>query len=729
MSRVFEEDYRTLTKVNPVKDLNNTSVHISSKGIDWIPAPSSGSAGLSPPQLLNLYYYMSLTRKVDEELAKLSLQGIAFGKHLPGIGNEATAIGASYALGKDDWVTLAIRDLGVFIVKGISPAQILMQACGKKNSPTNGWDSSLHMGDKEKRVIGLISHLGTMVPIATGCAFYEKYKETCNAVLAFCGDGATSTGDVHEALNIASVMKLPLVLVIENNQWAFGTPNRLQYNVPTLILRALGYGPNVEGYWIDGTNVLTVYGTVKEALDKAREEKIITIIEAVSMRYEGHSLADPFTTYVPAEQLEIWKRKDPIDTYKKILLSQGIASEKDILELDNRIKNEIGEAVALMEKSPRPDPSGFEDKVFIPSPKHTNEMLLPPPQEDRRITYHEAIHEALEEALENDPDVFIIGEDIGISNGAFKLTAGFSKKFDGLDWQEWWQRKETPSQRRIIDATLAEAGFCGLALGAVLGGLKAIVEFQYADFASEAFKMLVNYTATQNTRNMGPLNIVFRLPSGWAQSASQYHSVNPESWFASTPGLKIVAPITAFDAKGLFNASLCDGNPVLYLEYKNHYRRRPETLPPELNLAVPKYDYAVPIGKARVVKEGKDVSIITYGSQIFRVLEAVKEIEERSRASIEIIDLRTIVPYDRDLVSSSVRKTNKALVTCEAPRTGCFGNTIAQNIQEDNFEHLDAPVRLVAAADTPVPFSPELEKAHLPTTEKLVTAIEELLRY
>lgn len=728
MKDTFEERYIELLNINPIKDLEEKSVHISSKGIDWISTPRIESAGLNPLQMLDLYYYMALVRRVDQELAKLSRQGIAFGKHLSSTGNEATAIGASYAANKDDWATLAIRDLGVFIVRGMSVAQILMQACGKRDGPTNGWDGSLHMGDKKKRVVGLISHLGTMVPIATGCSFYEKYKKEGNTVLAFCGDGASSTGDVHEALNIASVMKLPLVLIIENNQWAFGTPNQLQYNVPTLALRTLGYGPNVEGYWIDGTNILTIYTTVKKALEQARKENVITIIEAVSMRYEGHSLADPFTTYVPTEQLKVWQRKDPIDTYKKILLSQDFALEEDILKLDNRIKDEVGDAVSLMEKSPRPDSVDFEKKVFIPSPRHTNEMLFPS-QKGRKITYHEAIHEALEEALEEDPDVFIIGEDVGISNGAFKITAGFSKKFDGLDWQEWWQKKEAPFQQRIIDAPLAEAGFCGLALGAALGGLKAIVEFQYADFASEAFKMLVNYAATQNVKNMGPLHIVFRLPSGWAQSASQYHSVNPESWFASTPGLKIVAPITAFDAKGLFRASLQDGNPVLYLEYKNYYRRRPETLPPELNLAVPGHNYVVPIGKARIVKEGNDISIITYGSQIFRVLEAVQEIEKRLNTSVEVIDLRTIVPYDRDCISSSVRKTNKALVTCEAPRTGCFGNTIAQNIQEDNFEYLDGPVRLIAAADTPVPFASELEEAHLPTAEKLIIAIEELLKH
>lgn len=728
MGKSFQEDYGILMKTDPIKDLNERSVYISSRGIDWIPAPILKSAGLSLQQLMDLYYYMVLMRRVDKEILNMSRKGMAFGKHLPGTGNEATAIGASYALGEKDWLAPAIRDIGTFLVRGMSIEKILMQACGKKDGPTNGWDASLHMGDKSKRIIGLISHLGTMAAIAAGCAFNEKYKETGNAALAFCGDGATSTGDVHEALNIASVMRLPLVLVIENNQWAFGTPNQLQFSVPTLALRSLGYGPNVEGYWIDGTNVLTVYATVKEALDKAKRENILTVIETVSMRREGHSLADPFTDYVPAEQLELWKQKDPIDNYKKILLSSGLASASDFMEVEAKIEKQLKTAVEQTEKAPPPDEINIRSRIFISSSQHPNELILPP-SHGRKITYHEAIHEALQETLESDPDVFLIGEDIGISDGAFKITAGLSKKFDGINWQERWNKKESFVQRRVIDAPLSEAGFCGLALGSLLGGLKAIVEFQYADFSSEAFKMIVNYAATQNTKNMGPLHIVFRLPSGWAPNTSQYHSVNPESWFSSTPGLKIVSPITAFDAKGLLKASLYDGNPVLFLEYKNYYRWRPETLPLELNLNVPDHDYSVPIGKARVVKEGKDISIITYGSQIFRALEAVQEIEKKLNISVEVIDLRTIVPYDRECVSLSVRKTSRVLVTCEAPRTGCFGNTIAQNIQEDNFEYLDAPIKLVAAADTPVPFAPELEKIHLPTKEKLIKAIEELVGY
>ena len=726
----FERDYRALSRLDITKDLDAQSIHISLKGIDWIPNPPPESLGLSPPQLLKLYYFMALTRRVDKEIASMSRKGLAFGKHLPATGNEATAVGASSALDDQDWLAPAIRDIGAFLVRGVPIEKILMQACGRKDGLTNGWDGSLHMGSKEKRIVGFISHLGTMLPIAVGCSFREIYNKTGNIALAFSGDGATSTGDIHEALNIASVMHLPLVVVVENNQWAFGTPNRLQFGVPTLALRVLGYGPNVEGYWIDGTNILTVYATVREAVRKARINNSITIIEAVSMRSGGHSLVDPYTSYVPTEQLEIWEKKDPIIRYKQTLIENGLALENELSKIDETIETEIRTAIEITERNPVPDGVGFKDRTYLSYSK--NQIESPPPnKEGRKITYHEALSEAHREILKRDPSVFIIGEDIGISNGAFKITQGLSTELDGINWKEWWSRKIAPSQRRVIDAPLAEAGFCGLALGAVLGdkGLKAIVEFQYADFSSEAFKMIVNYAATQNSRNMGPVHVVFRMPSGWAPNTGPYHSINPESWYASTPGLKIVAPITGFDAKGLLKASVYDGNPVLFLDYKNYYRWRPETLPPELDLAVPEIDYEVPIGKARIVKEGKDISIITYGSQIFRVLEAVRKLEAGSKISIEVIDLRTILPYDRECVSKSVRKTSRALVTCEASQTGCFGNTIAHNIQEDNFDYLDAPVTLVAAADTIVPFSPNLEKLHLPTVEKLIEAIEKLLKY
>ena len=728
MGKDFARDYETLCRVDPAKGLVAGSAHIFSGGINWIPAPRPETLGLSPPQLLELYYYMALMRRIDKEISNMFLKGMAFGKHLPGTGNEATAIGASYALEKLDWVTLGIRDIGVYALRGLPIEKLLMQACGKKDGPTNGWDGSLHMGDKNSRTIGLISHLGTSIALATGCAFSENYRKTGNAALAFCGDGTTSTGDYHEALRIASVMRLPLVVVVESNQWAFGTPNKLQFSGPTLALEALSNGPSVEGYWIDGTNILTVYSTVKTALEKAKKNKIISVIEATTMRLEGHSLVDPHTSYVPAEQLKIWRDKDPISRYKEVLLNSGIATMDDFATINSKIEGEFRVAVELTEKAPPPDESDFRNKVFVPSPKHPNE-LSSPPQGRNKMTYHEAIRGALRETLIKDPDVFIIGEDIGVSGGAFKITAGFSQEFDGVDWKEWWTKDELAPQRRIRDAPVAEAGFCGLALGALFGGLKAIVEFQYADFSSEAFKMIVNYAATQNVRNMGPMHIVFRMPSGWAPSTSIYHSVNPESWFASTPGLKIVAPITAFDAKGLLKASIYDGNPILFLEYKDHYRRQPDKLPPELNLHVPEEEYWVPIRKARVVKEGKNISVITFGSQIFKVLEAVREIEKRLNVSIEVIDLRTIVPYDRECISKSVRKTNRALVTCEAPQTGCFGNTIAHNIQWDNFQYLDAPVRLIGAADTPSPFAKQLENLHLPTTEKLITAIEELLNY
>lgn len=714
------QSLRSLSDVDVARDLKHRVAHITLDGVTWA---QTNIRNLENSQLIDLYYYMLLTRAVDTEIVKLTRKGLAFGKHLLCTGNEGTAVGATYAADKGEWIALAIRDLGAHIVRGVPVSSVLAQACGRNTGPTRGWDGSLHMGDRLRRIAGLVSHLGTLANIATGCAFAEKYRHSEAAVLAFVGDGTTSTGDFHEALNIASVLRLPIVFVIENNQWAFGTPNQHQYAVPTLALRALAYGPDVEGYWVDGTDVGAVYVTVRNALVRARSEQKIGIIEAVTMRAAGHSLADPFDSYVPPAQLADWKAKDPIETLQRQLVDSGIASHADLHRLENRVIDEVKAAAIEAENASFPDASNIENSVFVSTPQ-----VLERSGRGRSIQYYKAIQEALREELDRDQDLFMVGEDIGLSNGAFKITEGFSARFDGTDWKASWSATKM-RQRRIIDAPIAEAGFAGLALGAVLSGLRAVVEFQYADFASEAFKMIVNYAATQTVRQMGPVPIVFRLPSGWAANTSLYHSVNPESWFASTPGLKIVAPVTAYDAKGLLKAAVRDDNPVLYLEYKALYRVQPRRLPPELNVLVPEDDYVVPIGVARVVKSGSDISVITYGSQVIRALEAARQVEQEDGASVEIVDLRTVIPWDTECVNQSVRKTNRALVTCEAPWTGSFGTTIVTEIANHNFSQLDAPPMLVAAADTPVPFSPPLEAAHLPTTEKLVNAIRQLLAY
>jgi pyruvate/2-oxoglutarate/acetoin dehydrogenase E1 component len=398
-------------------------------------------------------------------------------------------------------------------------------------------------------------------------------------------------------------------------------------------------------------------------------------------------------------------------TCRRSSWGSGRFSDGDLLDVEQRAIAEGREASLAAEQDTPARAADLTAKVFVPPLQESQTYDLP--SDTTKSTYHQAIHDALAEALDRDANLFLIGEDIGLSNGAFKITEGFSRRYDQIDWPRCWNSGRRPVQRRVIDAPLGEAGFCGLALGAVQAGLRAIVEFQYADFASEAFKMIVNYAATQTARGMGPLPIVFRMLSGWAPNTSMYHSVNPESWFASTPGLKIVAPITAYDAQGLLHAAVRDNNPVLYLEYKAFYRLRPETLPAQLDLPIPQSDYVVPIGKARIVKQGKDVSIVSYGSQVVRALQAAERLEGEDGISVELVDLRTIVPYDRETVQRSVRKTSRVLVTCEAPRTGCFGNTTVADIVRDEFEYLDAPVVLVAAADTPVPFAPALEAAHL----------------
>lgn len=717
---------RDVQALDVTRDLDGRVLHVTADGLEWM-TPADTLPGR---RLLDAYYYLVLTRAVDREIARLVRKGVALGKHLMCTGNEASAVGATLALRPEEWVALAIRDLGTFMVRGVSPTRVLAQACGRTNGLTGGWDGSLHMGSRPHRIAGLVSHLGTLVSVATGCAFAERYRNADNAVLAFAGEGATSCGDVHEALNIASVLDLPLVVVIENNQWAFGTPSRLQYAVPTLALRALAYGPRVEGLCVDGTDVSAVHYTVAAALDRARRRRGITIVETVSMRLEGHSLADPYGRYVPEAQLELWRARDPIARCRARLITGTSVLESEVLAVEQRVADEVRAATLEAEAGRAPDSTALTAKVFVStSVAVPGEVVEPVAGEGAHMPYYRAIQDALREELDRDPDLFLIGEDIGVSGGAFKVTEGFSRRYDQIDWPAAWLCTGPVRQRRIIDAPIAEAGFTGLALGAVLSGLRAVVEFQYADFASEAFKMIVNYAATQAVRDMGPVPVVFRMPAGWAPSTSLYHSVNPESWFASTPGLKIVAPVTAYDAKGLLKAAVRDDNPVIYLEYKAHYRTSPDRLPPELNRPVPEADYVVPIGQARVVRTGTDLSLITYGSQVFRALAAANRLAVEDGASIEVIDLRTIIPYDRAALRASVRKTNRAVVTCEAPRSGCFGATLVTNLIADCFPDLDAPVTLVAAADTPVPFAPTLESAHLPTEQSLVAAIRKVLSY
>ena len=725
-SSPLAEVWREVEQVAVPTDLERRSLQFSSSGVTWHDAPRIED--YPKPLLLKLYRDMALTRATDREIVSFTRKGLAFGKHLMCTGNEATAVGAATATRPSDWVALAIRDLGAWIARGVPIEKLLAVPCGRVAGLTGGWDGSLHMGSLPDRTIGLVSHLGTFVPLSAGLAFAARYQNTDDVALVFSGDGATSTGDFHEGLNIASVLELPLVIIIENNQWAFGTPTRLQYAVPSLAMRALAYGKTVEGHWVDGTNVLSVYETVQRAVERARSGDGISIVETMSMRLEGHSTADPFATYVPAEQLAQWRERDPIATFRARLLTADLLTEAEMAATDAAVFEEVKQAGLAAEQSPAATDDDIEARVFVPASMPYTERVNPP-SEGAHVSYHQAIQDALREEMDRDPKLFIIGEDVGISNGAFKVTDGFSKRYDQLDWADYWNTTELPRQQRVIDAPIAEAGFCGLALGAVTNGLRAIVEFQYADFASEAFKMIVNYAATQAPRGMGPLPVVFRMPSGWAPNTSIYHSVNPESWFASTPGLKIVAPATAHDAKGLLKAAIHDDNPVLFLEYKWLYRIRPEKTPDVLNLAIPEEDYVVPIGKGRLVQEGRDLSVIAYGSQVWRAVQAVGQVEREDGVSIEVVDLRSVAPLDVALITQSVEKTSRAIVTCEAPRTGCFGQTVVGEIIRRSFDSLDAPVQLVAAADTPVPFAPGLEAAHLPTVEKLVAAIRETLAH
>src|SRR3989338_1439511 len=503
MENEFARIYRELEGLNPLADLNIRSVYISAEGLSWRSPPQ---AHLSRDALEKLYYFMLLTRLTDDEIELFGRKGIGIGKHLSSAGNEATSVGAGFAMGPEDWFAPAIRSLGGCLVRGFTPYEIMCQACGKKDGPTKGKDGSLHFGDPNRRTVGLISHLGLMAGVASGCAFGMKYKGIKGAALAFSGDGAMSLGPIHEALNIASVKEVPLVLVIENNQWAFGTPNHFEFRCPTLALRALSYGSKVEGVLIDGTNVLTVYGTVKQALERAYNDNVTTIIEAMTMRMKPHSSSDS-ADYVLKEQYDSWREKYPIDCYGNRLVNEYGFGDAELKEIEKKVVAEVKRAALRVEDCDFPEADNIEEQVFVPSPTHSNPLIIPP-SKGRLISYHGAIREALWQEMERNPDVVIFGQEVAIKGGAFGITKGFSEHFDNNKLPMNYGDFRNMVQRRVNDMPIAEIGIVLLAAGASYIGVRPVVEFEFADFSSSAFMSIVNFVATQTARGTGPMPIV-----------------------------------------------------------------------------------------------------------------------------------------------------------------------------------------------------------------------------
>ena len=655
------------------------------------------ATGYSRDELLGLYRDMLLPRMTEEKMLKL-LRGGKISKWFAGIGQEAIAVGATKALLPDEWIMPLHRNLGVFTGRGIPLRRLFAQWQGKPDGFTQGRDRSFHFGTFEYRICGMISHLGPQLSVAAGTALAHQLRKEGRVSLAFTGEGGTSEGEFHEALNTAAVWDLPVIFLIENNGYGLSTPAREQYRCSHLADRAAGYG--MEGLTIEGNNILEVHQTIRRLANEIRENPRPVLVEALTFRMRGHEEASG-TKYVPNALFEAWAARDPLVNFEQFLIAEGHLSKEAIPQMRQEIKAYIESEVKAASAMTQLEPSVDKELREVYAPSLANDQPPANRDESREMRFVDAVSAGLREAMTQHPELVIMGQDVAEYGGVFKITEGLLEAF---------------GRERVRNTPLCESAILGIGLGMSLEGMKSVVEMQFSDFVSCGFNQIVNNLAKVHYRWGAPADVVVRMPTGGGVGAGPFHSQSTEGWFTHTPGLKVVYPATPEDAKGLLLAAVADPNPVMYFEHKALYRKR--------SGAVPHGHYTTPIGKARLVQEGEEVVIITYGMGVVWAEEAA----EQNDASVAILDLRSLLPWDREAVFRLVKATGKVIVLQEAPLTAGVGAEIAAWISEHAFEYLDGPVKRIGALDTPVPFSPTLEAQYLPP-QRLQTALAELAAY
>lgn len=665
---------------------------------------------LDGPEAARLYRALVLPRLIEERMLTLLRQG-KLSKWFSGIGQEAVSVGLVSALHDDDWVLPAHRNLGVWTTRGVDLQLLFRQLLGRAGGISGGRDRTFHVGLPDRRIVGMISHLGAMAPVADGLALAAALRGEPRVAAVLVGDGATSEGDVHEAMNLAAVWGLGVLFVVENNHWGLSTPVSEQYACADLADRAAGYG--MPGEVVDGNDVLAVREAIARHAAHARAGGGPALIECKTFRMRGHEEASG-TDYVPAEQLAAWVGRDPIARFESRLDAAGVVgrAEREAVRAELGAEIERALAAALADDMPRSTPEAERARVHgPPSPlrrapaRAAGAGAAGTAGATTEMRYVDAVRDALRTALAADERVVLLGQDIAEYGGVFKATEGLVTEF---------------GRERVRNTPIIESGAIGAALGLALDGFRPVVEMQFGDFVTCGFNQLVNNVATTRYRWGAAVPLVVRLPVGGGLGAGPFHSQNVEAWFCHVPGLKVVAPATPADAKGLLLAALDDGNPVLVLEHKRLYR--------SIRGPVPAGHHVEPIGRARVVRPGRDATVVTYGAGVAWATAAADRLAAEGVGDIEVIDLRSLQPWDRETVVESVKRTSRALVVHEAPVTGGFGAEVASVIGHEAFMWLDAPVGRVGGLDTPIPFAPTLEESWS-AEGRVKPALRELLAF
>ena len=646
-------------------------------------------------QLLELYKLILKPRLIEEKMLILLRQG-KISKWFSGIGQEAISVGVANAINFDEYILPLHRNLGVFTSRNIPLHRLFSQWQGKKGGFTKGRDRSFHFGTQEYKIVGMISHLGPQLGVANGIALADLLKNEPKVTTVFSGDGGTSEGDFHEALNVASVWNLPVLFCIENNGYGLSTPSSQQFKCKNIADKGIGY--DMESHIINGNNILEVHTKVSEIAKSVRENPRPVLLEFKTFRMRGHEEASG-NKYVPTELLEKWAINDPVTNFQDFLRTENILSEEMEVLMKQEIAHEINEhlKIAFAED----ETSSTIENELVDVYEHVNYIETKASSKTSNIRLVDAISKGLKQSMERYDNMVIMGQDIADYGGVFKITEGFLEQFGA---------------QRIINTPICESTIIEAAFGLSVNGYKSVVELQFSDFVTSGFNPVINLLAKSYYRWNQNSDIVLRMPCGADVGAGPFHSQTNEAWFTKTPGLKVIYPAFPYDAKGLLATAIEDTNPVLFFEHKALYRSIYQEVPDDY--------YTIPFGKAALVELGFDISIITYGAGVHWALKEVKE----HQISADIIDLRTLQPLDTESIYNSVKKTGRVLILQEDTLFGGIASDISALITENCFKYLDAPIKRVGSIETPIPFAKNLEKIYLPKS-KLYSEILEVLNY